>query len=715
MNTLVYEQEEKGEMMSASQHVAASSRRQLIVHHLSGLEYEDTIENHQNDMLVRYQRYLGSLPVERRPDIVVITGNLTSTGKTRDLRAVATTLRICFSSWANQLHERVFIVPGPRDVSWEDSAAIGLDAFYEIFGDFALPDRSRPPSGQEMPASGQQNFIGYPIDTCYSPHELQANQEGELRRYALFYRRFAKRRDNLNERWMRLWRQPWRLRARERARVRAEQLVRLRTLFLDLVEGGQWVDLQAGRITQPDLERFRRWAQPTLQQARQGPEMVSPLKILITHHPCAMHAEHAESDTSAGATLILPDSFKQAIATAGAAGFHLALHGHVYSPQVLTDMLLFEGIDHHRPIRQIGAASLGQTGVFNEITATARGKQGEQGESEWHLDLRLVDLKANGVAGLEALSLLNPSETTDKQIKQLTRDVTQRRDFERRMQFAMRRFSEQVYRAQGANRQDWSHVAPLPQDALLLIQDVVRGVIFHGYEARVRLLLKSKEDHNAIPKLVPTYLAPAVMEGPDTLVYPASVAAWALILGRTLTYPAILSQRTDLTDHEWLQRTAKIEPVLAALKALMQEALAKSYPGKEALERYEAIHTNLEAIRGATTGASDPAIAGEHIYQPVPGGSPPQSYPYFICMPYPMRPRGGAPPALPETMVLDVGVRRVEQADGHQVAHGSSSADPFTPERIEMLETVAELIGLVLTTASALGRPRGVWDDRILP
>lgn len=695
----------------ASIQQSAASRRQLILHHLSDLRYEDTVENRQNDMLVRYQSYLGSLPPERRPDIVVITGNLTTTGRAKDLRAVATTLRICFASWVGHLHERVFVVPGPCDISWEDSASIGLQAFYEIFGDFALPYHTPMPSGKDTPASGQQAFIGYPIDTCYSPNELNTNLKDKFNRYSRSYRRFIKRRGKLNTRWLGLWKRPWRPRRRERERARAEQLESLRKQFLDLTEGGQLVDLRTGRITQPDLERYERWAQPIIQSASRGAGGVSPLKILISHHPFAIQAEHySATDT----TQILQSSFKQAAKTARTAGFHLALHGHVHNPQLLTDMLLFEGPDHLQPIRQMGAASLGETGVFNEITAVAR--DGNE-ENAWRLDLRLVNLKASG-GDLEALSLLNPAETADKRIEQLTRDATQRSIFEQSMGFAMRRFSEQVHQAQGTPRQDWpqaapapqdwSNMAPLPQDAMQLIRDVVDSVIFSGYEVRVRLLLKSKDNYSSIPKLIPTYLAPAVMEGPDALVYPASVASWALILGRTLMYPAIKSQSTDVEDHEWLRRTGKFDPILSALKALMQEAAAKSYPGKEALDRYQTLYTNLEAIRGA----GDAKIAGEHIYQPTPGGGPSLGYPNFICVPYPLRPRSGAPPALPETMVLDVAVRRADQLDGHRAARDFGSADPFTRARVEMLETLAELIGMMLTSASALGRPRGVWDER---
>lgn len=657
-------------------------------------------------MLVSYQRYLGSLPRDRQPDVVVITGDLTATGKSQDLRAVATTLRICFSSWAGQLRERVFIVPGPRDISWENSTSIGLQAFYEIFADFGLPYHTPMPSGQDTPAGGQKNFIGYAIDTCYSPDELQDNLTSKYARYARVYRRFVNQRGKVNTRWMGLWKRHWRPRREDRERLRAKELARLRQQFLELTESGQLVDLSAGRITQADMDRFEHWVQSTTQNPKPGAGQAGPFKILITHHPFAIRAEH---DRSTGDTIISQDLFRQLVKSARLAGFHLALHGHVHNPQLLTDLSLFVGPDHPQPIRQMGAASLGKTGVFNEITAVVRD---ENDKSSWRMDLRLINVKADGSADIDALSLLNPAETAHKQIRHLTHAATQRRDFERAMHAAMRRFSEQVYQAQGETQRERSNISPLPQAAMLLLQDVIRDVIFKGYETRVQLFLKSKQDYSDIPKFVPTYLAPAVMEGPDELVYPASVAAWALILGRTLKYPEIKSQVTEGADHEWLRRTAKFEPLLAALKSLMQEGAARSYPGKDALDRYQTLYTTIEAIRGATSEANEAKIAGKYIYQLAPSGSPAQSYPHFICVPYPRRPGGGAPPALPETAVLDVGVRRVELPDGQGTTPDSATADPFTSERVEMLETLMELIGLMLTTSSALGKPRGVWDDR---
>ena len=699
--------------MGSAQHPTGTPR-QLILHHLSDLQYEQVEGHRQNDMLVSYQNHLAGLPPDRRPDLVVITGNLTTTGKKTDLDAAAWALRMCFSLlWTGHLHERVFIVPGPQDMNWEDGASNGLEAFYRAFHEFALPYHTPMPSGQATPASGQQDFIGYPINTCYSPNELLASLEGKVSQYPKSYKRFVKRRSNLNTRWIEFWKRTWRPRKQQRERVKKAQLASLRAQFLDLTDSEQLVDFRAGRITQPDLERFEHWARPTIPPATQGASALGPLKVLITHHPLAVHDQR---DTATNARRTSQNLFKQVAKAAGKAGFHLALHGHVQAPQLLADALLFEAPDYLQPIRQIGAASLGETGIFNEIIAVAHDGNSE---TAWQLTLQPVSLKSNSAAVNNALAQYNHAETTDKKIKKLERDAARQREFDRAMRVAMSRFSEQVYQAQvyqgqtyqgqSINRQGASNIPQLPQAALLLIQDVVRNVIFNGYDARVRLLLKNTEKRGAIPKLVPTYLAPAVLEGPDALIYPASVAAWALILGRTLIYPAIKGQSTDAEDHEWLRHTNKIEPLLSLLNELTDEALGRSY-GREASDRYQTLHSDLEAIRGAATGTSG-AIVGEHIYQPAPIGSPPESYPYFACVPYPIRSSGGA---LPEIMVLDVSARQMDPSDGQQVTGNVGETNLFTDERVAMLETLAEVIGTILMTASALGRPPGVWDDRYL-
>src|SRR5262249_5151912 len=96
----------------------SSNGQRLIIHHLSDLHFKPNAQSPQHMALIKYAGYLNSLPAEKRPDLVVITGDLTHTGEMNDLRTVATILRTDFPIWASDLAQRIFVVPGPRDVNW---------------------------------------------------------------------------------------------------------------------------------------------------------------------------------------------------------------------------------------------------------------------------------------------------------------------------------------------------------------------------------------------------------------------------------------------------------------------------------------------------------------------------------------------------------------------------------------------------------------------
>jgi hypothetical protein len=38
----------------------------------------------------------------------------------------------------------------------------------------------------------------------------------------------------------------------------------------------------------------------------------------------------------------------------------------------------------------------------------------------------------------------------------------------------------------------------------------------------------------------------------------------------------------------------------------------------------------------------------------------------------------------------------------------------FTADRVQMLESLSEVIAAILCTSSALGKPRGVWEERFV-
>lgn len=695
--------EEDGMMSSAQQ--SGMSGRRIILHHLSGLHYEDTPANRQDSILVRYKGYLELAPEDHRPDLVVITGDLTATGRRQDLTAVAITLRACFPTWLGQLDKHVFIVPGPRDVNWENANAVGLDPFYEIFSDFALPDRpAAPGAGQtsatrQPPATSADDYVAYPVDTCYAPNELHKDFKREFSRFAKQYGRFIKLRETSKKQrpGLKTWFM-WRRGSKER--VRAKMLERLRLEYLGLMEGSRLIALEAGRINDQDVNRFETWAEPLIHPIVAGAPAKNPLKIIIAYHPLANHPEQDTEKKQGGGA---HPPFEQLTKHVRAAGFHLALHGHIHQSRLLSDHTILDGLTTQIPLRQLGAPSLGDTGFFNEITAVYHEPEDPTpGQPEWRFEFHLVNVKATDSAHPNAIALPNPVIAAVNRIEWLKREAQWRVEFERGLRVIMRRYFDHVNAITPENRHN---SVPLAQEPVQLAADLIRQVIFGDYDARIRLLLKSHDTEAAAPKLVPTYLTPAVVEGPDALAYPACVAAWALILGKTLIYPGVKSIKTDESDHDWLRRRDTIPTLLGALGALTADALAKSYPGADEIQRYELLHNKLTTI----SSSGQTTILGKDICQPALTGNRSSDYPGIAYVPYPLRSSGGAPRKLPEIAVLEVGVRQKTQPGVARDLSETVAMEPFTDERVAMLETITELIGMMLMTSSALGKPRGSW------
>lgn len=693
--------------MAPAQQSGPDSNR-IVVHHLSDVRHTDSgKDGSRTSILTRYDRYLKDprLASERRPDFVVITGDLTANGTSTELNAVAGILRTCFSDWEDNLRERVVVVPGPHDINWESADGVGLKAFYEMFSDFATPNSAPAIGWRGVQPNRQKTCIAYPLDTCYSSDDLIPDLKNRFKADVADYGKFLDGRAKLGRRRLWLWK------SSRRDQARKDALLRLREQYLKLTEGARQFDLYAGRVTASDVELFKRWsdqlqsggASATNAAPEPGETAIPPLKMLISHHPIDIRDEKV----SAGAeTQSTQSSFNQVADAVRAGGFHLALHGHVHKPELFSEQAVFGGTNGQRPLRQLGAASLGDTGCFNEITATYRN---EQEAGAWKLDVRLVNLKSVDPVISSSFEMSNPAGV-ESRVQQLQNSVKLRSEFELKLRYAMRWFSEDVDQSRPVNRPT-QPTPPLPQGGLLRVQDAVE-TIFDDCDTRVRLLLKSKEDRSTpIPRLVPTYLDPVIMDGPDTLIYPASVAAWALVLGRTLTFPDITKAVTEPEDHEWLRRAKKLPKLLEALAAL--EASATAANDGNAARRYESLIADLNTI-GLSSGQSDPQIKikGETFFQTSPGTNPPRSYPAFICVPYPLRAAGGALPTVPEMAVLDIGVRPKVNAEKQDSAPMPVVPfNPFTKERIEMLETLSELIGLILVASDALGKPPGVWHD----
>jgi hypothetical protein len=272
----------------------------------------------------------------------------------------------------------------------------------------------------------------------------------------------------------------------------------------------------------------------------------------------------------------------------------------------------------------------------------------------------------------------------------------------------MRQFSEDVYRSQPVGTSAKSTPVLLPQYAIQNVERIIRDVVFPpDFALRMRLLLKEVHYNVPVPKLNAAYLAPPYSEGYGPLNYPASVAGWALVLGRNLIYSRVPAGMMNLKDYEWLRSSGKDQKLIKILEALNTQTPAASYSGPQEARRYDDLLNKLKEI----SQGKNPALSVDDVYQKAPEGSPPTTYPDFICIPFPKRP-GGVLPQIPEIAVLDIGVRVPQKPDEGRARPDADGASIFTEERVSMLETLVELIGMILITSGALGKPQGVWDER---
>src|SRR5262249_3220212 len=150
------------------------------------------------------------------------------------------------------------------------------------------------------------------------------------------------------------------------------------------------------------------------------------------------------------------------------------------------------------------------------------------------------------------------------------------------------------------------------------------------------------------------------------------------VLGRTLIYPRDLTMSLEERDYEWLGRSGKDRELIRILGALQEEAMGQSYPRQQDSGLYHAIHTKL------TRGIAD-RLRGEDFYREAPSSSSGQTYPDFICIPYPKRPSAGAVPELPEVAVLVVSARApdtlADERDEREASAGQRS-EVFSRERV---------------------------------
>jgi hypothetical protein len=479
----------------------------------------------------------------------------------------------------------------------------------------------------------------------------------------------------------------------------------LREDFLKLTESSDLTLLDVGRVLQRDFEVFRDWvaAQRTSLQPPSGGH--EPLKILITHHPLVVQPATASSSGQrlpTGARRRDP-GFQQLAEEAARAGFHLALHGHIHEARVLSDLSILKEPDAQLPMRQVGAGSLGDSNTFNEITATYAQ---DGGEAQWRLEIRTINLSAKDPHAASSFVLLNRTEDIARRAEELEQDKVRHSEFDDRRRGVVEQYTDTIYvaRVKGARG------APeLPQTPLLSIQDVVDDFVLDGFEVRVRLLVKDERLPGLFPRLTPNYLLGGESEEAGRDLYPFSLAALSLLLGRSIAYPRKADMPLGPEDYRWLRQSQKDGRLLKNLEDLARNPPPTGDVVGKGSDHYSSLRANLAA---ALAEQPKQPVTEKDFYRKARSASP--TYPAFICLPYPRRRWTGGVAQVPEIAVLNVSVRAPHGKSDDALSTGVTpeqlAEQAFTPDNISMLESLADLVGTMLVDCAAMQMVTPIWQ-----
>jgi hypothetical protein len=446
-----------------------------------------------------------------------------------------------------------------------------------------------------------------------------------------------------------------------------------------------------------------------------APQTISePLKIVVSHHPLIIHQENllfGEGRNDLG-------DYGDFVDIAQEYGFQLGLHGHLHKPQLLTDLDLQSASDSGTQIslRQLGAASMGQAKAFNKITATR-----EFGATTWQIKVETISLKSQKAQKAQdseeekgtsvfSIQILDPQDdrSNAQSVRSDRESLSTRRSFDAGLSTIITRYFDRLV---DKEQQD------LPIVAFKEVERVVKR-IFRGVKVEVGLVLKHVE---TVPRFIETARTPDITSdliydlryryiyedrGKVRLDYPASVAAWSLILGRELIYDAsaittgvnLLVIKQEFNDHRWLEDSQKMLFVGKLLSARL-----KRIESEMATTERVNLKARLENMQHAL---DTKYLTMNDIFQPIPGQTS------FISVPIPLRPANFLLPTGPKELLPEIGVLNVtllplseEDSEAPQLPANQI----FTHERIDMLKTLSDLMCLILTNAEQVGRPKPSW------
>jgi|GEM_PF-5059014 len=668
----------------------------VIIHHLSDLHFNTKSGTTGNQALIHYSNYRKKLTKEQSPQIVIFTGDLTDSGSKDDFNPVSFSLRASFSHWNNNFKEHIFLVPGQNDIDWVDGKP-SFRLFQEAFKDFGLPTLAGQITDSPY-TDPTKTYIAYLLNTCASLDELLKKLPEVMQKkftdlpkdHKKFLDKFSKS-----------------LKEKRDGKTGAPD-PKLRKEFLSLVED-TFISLDTGLLLRSDFDHLAKEMHqhitPVASDGSNSPVM-EPLKIIVTHHPLIVPIESLLSQDPKAV------EYKEVVNKLRALGFHLALHGHLHTPQVLTDISITEGAASVAPLRQFGAGSLGLDNTFNEIVATRSVEK-----PRWQINVETINVAPTHQRSVFSLAVLDPTESQSR-VEEAKRDaeiVEMRTRFHEQLQQVLRLYSESVQHKEG----------DIPAKPLDLIKSIIQDTIFKDYKVEVGLAIKAVTSDNSGKvtfSLNNRYIDQVNITGAlHKFRYLITAASWSLVLGRTLVYPDDFTDQSSLSDDDkhWLEQQERmhlLNTIFAKQVKYIEDEITRHTSGGAVKFQIEELKKQKDRLENLAKAYQDDKLLLKATYQEA--RDPALRYP-FISVPIPLRPSDLAPSELVEVGVINIDILGYkDETKQKEFEEKKNQGQPtiarklyFTKSRIDMLNMISAVVYLILTEAASRKSPASTWDE----
>ncbi len=656
----------------------------LIIHHVANIWNSE--KHFYEQPLKEYREYLKNIPAQQRPQLILISGNVTLTGSKDELSNVYTELSII----KNMLDEidderKIVITPGLHDLEWRlsDKKDV-LKAFKDQFSDFILPDLPDENGGvlkslRPFAVSDRFGYFVFPVNTIQKPGALRQGsrpQKELLRQFQDAWKKIA---------------------AQSAAGGYSSGQVKefMQTLQQFIWSETSYVDVREAENLQQTVAKE---LYPDDAADTGAPNFTNYYKILVTHHPILPFTVLSERSFSAAA-----NSFGL-LNELSSSEFQLLAHGYARGSSLLTQFPIAkvynkdDNTGDTSTITQSSAGSLGSAGLasdyersFNEIVATYNPES-----KGWSTYARRIFIRPNekdtslfqvaihpAKKSVETVLLNKPEIASffteaDMVVLQRHKDVLQN-------------VGEAFTRAISDLHQQ---IGDVPSQALSAVGSIISSTIFQPGTTRVGLALKkpfslmnrTRHISRSVCVIENTYIDPVDKLDPSYIhpfTYPDTLGAWSLILGKVIVFP--LKDPNEVIDYQWLEQNNKIQVIEKALQYLSNGDDPAAFRARDLLEKF-----NHQTLKLSDT------------FLPPPENTVPSRYTSFISVPVPLRPTAAVPAIIPE-----MGILTIDVIDAPNIKPGSA----FTEDRILLLKFISQVINMILQLGNAAKRPVGTWEE----